>query len=133
MLELESLSPEKRWRFWSDAFERCVRCYACREVCPMCFCERCVAAKTTPQWIESSPHGRANMAWHLVRALHQAGRCVGCGECERACPANIPLTLLNARLQRAVHERFEFRATDDPAVESPIGAFRRDDPQEFIR
>lgn len=98
----------------------------------MCFCERCVADKTQPQWIESSPHPRAIFAWHVTRALHQAGRCVDCGECERGCPADIPLGLLNAKLASAVEHRFSYRVTDDPAVPAPIGAFRLDDPQEFI-
>ncbi len=131
--ELEALPMADRWAFWSAAFERCVRCYACREVCPLCFCERCVADKSVPQWIETSPHRRGNLAWHLARALHLAGRCVGCGECQRACPAGIPLSLLNARLQQSVRERFEFTASDDPSAPSPIGAFRQDDAQEFIR
>lgn len=131
--DLQALPMAERWAFWSAAFERCVRCYACREVCPLCFCERCVADKSVPQWIETSPHRRGNVAWHLARALHLAGRCVGCGECERACPAGIPLSLLNARLQQSVRERFEFTVSDDPSALSPIGAFRQDDGQEFIR
>ena len=91
------MAPAQRWSFWEEELSRCVRCHACREVCPLCFCERCVADKTQPQWIESSPHGRGNLAWHLTRAMHLAGRCVGCGECTRACPAGIPLGLLNRR------------------------------------
>lgn len=98
----------------------------------MCFCERCVADKTSPQWIESSPHGRGNLAWHVTRALHLAGRCVGCGECARACPVDIPLGLLNAKLARIVEERFGFHVCDDPQTPAPIGEFRLDDAQEFI-
>jgi len=132
MEEIERMSPQERWDRWQRELQRCVRCHACREVCPMCFCERCVADKTVPSWIESSPHGRGNLAWHLTRALHQAGRCCDCGECERACPANIPLGLLNRKLAQVVEERFGYRVTDDPAVPAPIGRYEPNDAQEFI-
>lgn len=131
--EIEALPLADRWAFWTSEFERCVRCYACRQACPVCFCERCAADKSVPQWIESSPHGRGNLAWHVTRALHQAGRCTGCNECERACPAGIPLSLLNRKLQQAVLARYGAAASDDPAVAAPVGAFKLDDPQEFIR
>jgi ferredoxin len=130
--ELEAMAPEARWAFWQEELGRCVRCHACREACPMCFCERCVADKTQPQWVESSPHPRGNFAWHVTRALHQAGRCIDCGECERACPVDIPLGLLNRKLAQVAAEQFGHVPTDDPAVPSPVGAFRKDDPQEFI-
>jgi formate dehydrogenase (coenzyme F420) beta subunit len=130
--KIEAMPPAERWDYWQAELERCVLCHACREVCPMCFCERCVADKTVPQWLESSPHGRANLAWHLTRALHQAGRCCDCGECERACPVDIPLGLLNRKLAKVVEECYDFRATDDPEVPAPIGSYKLDDPQEFI-
>jgi len=129
---LEAMTPEARWDFWQVELARCVRCHACREACPMCFCERCVADKTQPQWVDSSPHPRGNFAWHVTRALHQAGRCIDCGECERACPVDIPLGLLNRKLAQVAAEQFGHVLTDDPAVPSPVGAFRKDDPQEFI-
>ena len=129
---IEAMSLAERWAFWTSAFERCIRCYACRQVCPVCVCERCVADKSEPQWIESSPHGRGNMAWHLTRALHEAGRCAGCGECERACPADIPLSLLNRKLQQVVEARYGASATDDPSVPAAIGGYKLDDGQEFI-
>ena len=130
--ELQAMTPDERWAFWQEELGRCVRCHACREACPMCFCERCVADKTQPQWVESSAHPRGAFAWHVVRALHEAGRCVDCGECERACPVDIPLGLLNRKLALVAAERFGYTATDDPAVPSPVGAFQKDDGQEFI-
>jgi formate dehydrogenase (coenzyme F420) beta subunit len=133
LAELEALPLEKRWAYWQEAFARCTRCNACRQVCPMCFCEQCVQDKTRPQWVESSPHPRGNMAWHLTRAMHQAGRCSGCAECERACPAGIPLMLLNRKVTRTVETRFGYKASSDPAVPCPVGTFRIDDRQEFIR
>jgi formate dehydrogenase (coenzyme F420) beta subunit len=130
--ELEAVSPADRWAFWQAELERCVRCHACRQACPMCFCERCVADKTQPQWVESSPHPRGVLAFHLTRALHQAGRCVDCGECERACPADIPLGLLNRKLAQVVAERFGHHPSDDPSVPAPIGSYAQQDGQEFI-
>jgi ferredoxin len=131
--EIEKMPQAERWAFWSAEFERCIRCYACRQACPVCFCDRCVADKSEPQWIESSPHARGNLAWHVTRALHQAGRCTDCHECERACPVGLPLSLLNRKLQQVVSARFGAVASEDPSVPSAVGAFKLDDPQEFIR
>jgi len=131
--ELEALPLEERWAFWRDQFAKCVRCHACRQVCPLCICERCVAEKTRPQWIDPAPHPRGTVNWNLTRALHLAGRCVGCGECERFCPVGIPLSLLNRKLQLVVKERFDHVPSDDPAQPAPIGEYRLDDREEFIR
>jgi formate dehydrogenase subunit beta len=130
--EIEKMNSEERLSMWTDLLSQCMRCYACRQVCPMCFCERCIADKTQPAWIESSPHSRGNFSWHLTRALHLAGRCVDCGECERACPAGIPLGLLNRKVAGIVAKRYGYAVTDDPSRETPIGSYRLDDEQEFI-
>ncbi|HEY3280904.1 MAG TPA: Fe-S oxidoreductase [Armatimonadota bacterium] len=130
---LEAMRPSERWAFWQAELARCVRCNACRQVCPLCYCERCVALKTEPLWIESSAHPRGVMAWHLTRAQHHAGRCSDCGECERACPVSIMLSLLNRKAAQVVEQRFGYVASDDPAAPAPIGAFRTEDTEEFIR
>jgi formate dehydrogenase (coenzyme F420) beta subunit len=129
---IEKMNPEERLSLWTSLLSSCTRCYACRQVCPMCFCERCIADKTQPAWIESSPHPRGNFSWQVTRALHLAGRCVDCGECERACPAGIPLGLLNRKVARVVASRYGYAASDDPSKETPIGSYRLDDEQEFI-
>ena len=125
--------PDERLAFWTAEFDRCLKCYACRQVCPMCYCERCLADKNRPQAIDTSPHRKGNFAWHLSRAMHLAGRCVGCDECTRACPAGIDLRLLNLALAHAVEDKFAYRAGMDPAAEQLVGAYSLTDKEEFIR
>jgi ferredoxin len=132
MAELEGMTAEERWAFWSDHMERCIRCNACREVCPMCFCVQCIAEKNQPQWIPTSPTTEGNVMWQMTRVMHQAGRCVDCQECERACPSGIPLGLLNTSVAQNVEKRFKFKASDNPDAETPMGNYRTDDEEEFI-
>lgn len=130
---LESLSPGERWAYWQSQFEACVRCYGCRAVCPLCYCAVCVAEKNRPQWIPTSIDGKGNLAWNINRALHLAGRCGGCDECARVCPADVRLDLINHRLATEMEKRFGYVSGDDPTIAPPLACFRPDDPQEFIR
>jgi formate dehydrogenase subunit beta len=133
MNKLEAMSSSERWDFWAAEFDKCMKCYACRQVCPMCYCEQCIAEKSMPQWIESSSTARGNFAWNVIRAFHMAGRCIGCHECERACPADIPLTLLTRKMGMTAFAEFGYRhgtAIDQPTL---IGNYNTSDKQEFIK
>lgn len=146
--KFESLSKEERWAFWKEQLDKCIRCYACRSSCPMCYCDECVvdtinfavSADTTAdekaqkiKWIEKSPILSENFVYHFVRALHLAGRCVDCGECERACPLDIPLRLLNKKLEKIAKELFNYDVGFDPDQPSLVSSFRDEDPEDFIR
>jgi coenzyme F420-reducing hydrogenase delta subunit/ferredoxin len=126
-------SPAERMAFWAKQFERCVKCYACRQVCPMCYCERCIVDKNRPIAIDPAPGTKGNFAWHIARAFHLAGRCIGCGECSRACPAGIDLALLNISLHQAAKKHFGYDAGIDPAAEPVIGSYALQDKEDFIR
>jgi len=131
--ELDRMAPAERWQYWQDQFSRCIRCYACRQVCPMCYCARCIVEKNQPQWIETSPHERGNMSWNITRAFHLAGRCVLCGECERACPADIPLMKLNRMLAQEVYASFGKYLAGYAIDGKPIFAgYHPDDPNDFF-
>ena len=141
-------SREERSAFWDGHFERCIRCYACRAVCPMCYCDECVVGSTNfivnPAttadekanrvcWINRSASPSENAMYHMVRAMHLAGRCTDCGECERVCPVNIPLRLLNTMLEREALEMFQYTTGLDAEQPSLISSFRDGDPNDFVR
>jgi len=129
---LMAKSPAERWAFWTAEFARCVKCYACRQVCPLCYCERCIADKNRPDAIDTSATPKGNFAWHITRAFHLAARCIGCGECTRACPAGIPLGLLNQALAQATEENFGYRPGMDREAEPVFGAWSPADKEDFI-
>lgn len=133
MKQIDEMTPEQRLEFWNAEFEKCLKCYACREVCPMCYCEQCIADKTEPRWVESSSTTRANFTWNMIRAFHQAGRCIGCGECDRVCPADIPLSLLNRKMGMVAFKEFGYRHGTDMNAPTLIGTFSTSDHEEFIR
>jgi ferredoxin len=130
---LMALTPGERWAFWKSEFSRCVKCYACRQVCPLCYCERCIADKNRPTCIDTSASMKGNFAWHITRAFHLAARCIGCGECTRACPAAIPLGLLNRALAEAASGEFAYQPGMNPAAEPVFGAWAPSDKEDFIQ
>jgi len=128
----EALSREERTAFFRQEAERCIRCYACRGSCPMCHCSTCYADKNQPQWFPTASDGPGNLAWLVVRAFHLAGRCVGCGACQQACPAGIPLNVLNATLARSALRHFGQRAGVDPGATPLQADYKGQDPESFI-
>lgn len=131
--ELMKKTQQERLEYWKNEFSRCVKCYACRQNCPMCYCEVCVVDKNRPVRISTSATLQGNFAWNILRAFHLAGRCVGCAACSAACPAGIDLDLLNLTLAKTAEESFGFRAGTDRTALPLIGTFSTDDVENFIR
>lgn len=131
--ELEDMSIEERWEFWKGVLSGCVRCHACRDVCALCYCKECIFDRTKPyKWNEKSVKLGENMFYHIIRAMHLAGRCVDCGECEAACPMNIPLRKLNRFLAKRSKERFNVEAGSNAEDKSLFGTHNVNDPGEEI-
>ncbi len=117
--ELDKLPASERMEFWLSQFDRCIRCYACRQACPMCNCPTCLYERDDSTYVGLGIRLNEKRTFHLGRAFHLAGRCVGCNECERACPMDIPLSLINQKLSGEIEKTFGQRA-GTAAKQSPI-------------
>lgn len=121
-------SFEQRRAYWAKQFEKCIRCYACRQACPGCYCSKCFADRHDLKWTNKKPVTTENWMFHMGRAMHLAGRCVGCGECERACPMELPIMTLNREVQKYVTELFDYEPGTDLEIAPALGMFEQDDP-----
>ncbi len=133
IVAFEKLPSEERWRILREELSRCIRCYACRQVCPNCYCPNCFVDVSQPQWVGRTPDDSDTVIFHIMRAMHMAGRCVECGACARACPMGINLMRLNRKVALIVKSRFGHVSgmkLDEPL---PLASFRTDDGQEFIK
>jgi formate dehydrogenase subunit beta len=131
--ELEDMPPQQRWEFWKNEFNRCIRCYACRQVCPACFCERCFVEESEPPWLSPLPKWQDNLIFQVTRMIHVAGRCTDCGECQRACPVKIPLRSLSKRMEEIVAELFHYRAGMDKDAPPLMAAYESEEVEDLIR
>lgn len=125
--EWEAKSAGEKRAFWEKQFSRCIRCHACRQVCPGCYCTECFVDQLDPLWVGIRKTAADNEMWNTIRAFHLAGRCISCNQCERACPVNIPLSLLNRKLEKEVAEMFDFQAGASPEAPAPFAAFKKDE------
>jgi formate dehydrogenase subunit beta len=117
--ELEAMSPTERAAFWLKQYQRCILCFACRQVCPGCYCSVCMFERDDSLWVGIATGDKEKEFFHLGRAYHLATRCVDCDECERVCPMELPLSLLNRKLAKEVQRLFQYHAGDEPTF-SPL-------------
>ena len=109
LLEFEKLSLGEINSFWEEEFSRCIRCYACRNICPLEICrDRCITQLEQPHWQSQKISSSEGKFFQLIRVMHLAGRCVECGECERACPSNIPILKLMKKMNKEIKRIFGY-------------------------
>lgn len=127
--KLEAMTAEERFAFWKAQLSKCIRCNACRNVCPACSCIKCVfdnpqsgiAAKANDSDFEEQ-------LFHIIRAFHVSGRCTDCGECSRVCPQNIPLHLLNRKFIKDIDNLYgEYQAGETSDGKTPLTSYSEND------
>ena len=134
--ELEAIRkqpPEQRWSKFHKEMSKCILCYACRNLCPACYCKTCFADACKPKWVGRTDDPADAMLFHFQRLMHLGGRCTGCGACVRGCPMHVDLRLYNDHLRGYVKQEYGFMAGMDPAAQPPLAMYSMDDCNEFIR
>ena len=124
-------SSNVRYKLFTEETDRCIRCYACREACPMCYCTECFVDHIAPRWSESMVTPGGTQAWHIIRAFHQTGRCVECGACERVCPMDIKMVYLTDKLNDDMKETYGFEVGADEEKQPPFATITLDDKNRF--
>ena len=122
--ELEEKSAAERMEFWKNEMSRCIRCYACRNACPLCACkDHCVAQSREPHWVSQDDSLTDKWFFQVIHASHLSGRCTSCGECQRVCPMNIPVGLFKRKFNGIVKELFDYEAGLDQDATPPLQTF----------
>ncbi len=135
--KLENMTEDERFAFWQNELSRCIRCNACRNVCPACTCEKCVFDNPKSGIENKSPSDSfEEKMFHIIRAFHVAGRCTDCGECSRVCPQNIPLHLLNRKFIKDINTFYgEYQAGQTEGSRAPLVNYTTEDiePNDAVK
>ena len=132
--KLEAMSPEEKFAFFQSELSKCIRCNACRNVCPACSCRKCVFDSTKFDSAQkANTTSFEEKMFHIIRAFHVAGRCTDCGECSRVCPQGIPLHPFNRKFIKDINALYgEYQAGRDLTSKAPLTSFRQDDAEPGV-
>jgi ferredoxin len=129
---IEAMSIEKKWQDFQSEIKKCIRCYACRNACPLCYCPVCFVEQSLPRWIGITDDLSDTSYFQLIRIYHTAGRCVDCGACASACPMGVDLRKYTQKLNKDVAELFAYKIGKNVDEAPALAMFKLDDPEPFI-
>lgn len=132
VIEMENKSDSERQAYFKEQLSKCIRCYACRNACPMCYCTECFVDCNSPKWLTGGVNRAENLMFQAGRVLHLAGRCVECGACSRACPQNVDIRALNRKSAKDVLEMYHHEAGISEDIKPALNEYSAEDPEAFL-
>jgi len=130
---IEAMSPDEKAAFWHEQYSKCIRCYACRNICPACNCTSCIFDQSASGWQSKDINASENQFYGVTRAFHVAGRCIECGQCEMVCPSDIPIMLMNKKFIKDIDTLFgPYEAGLVTEGTTPLNSYQVSDPEEFM-
>lgn len=133
IVKFEAMTPDERYVYWAVQYDKCIRCYACRNICPACNCRECFADQYRIGWQGKQNNRAQNQVYGLTRAFHVGDRCIECGECERVCPMHLPIMSQTKKMLKDINNMFGPYECGLPDDRTPIlGEYSLDDADDFM-
>ena len=130
---IEAMGQDEKAAFWQSQYSKCIRCYACRNICPACNCTNCIFDQSASGWQSKDINASENEFYGVTRAFHVAGRCIECGQCEMVCPSDIPIMLMNKKFIKDIDTLFgAYEAGIETEGPTQLSHYEVSDPEEFM-
>jgi ferredoxin len=107
-LALKTMPRKERLNFWLEQFSKCIKCFGCKNACPLCYCKDCYLGGE--RGLITRGELPPEIMFHLTRLAHVGDSCLNCGMCEAVCPAEIPLSKLSHMLYKEMNSILKYES-----------------------
>lgn len=114
----KEMSTAERFDYWFGQFNQCIKCFGCRDACPICYCKDC--SLEADRGMVLGGEVPPDVMFPMIRASHVMDSCVNCGQCQDACPMELPLSLLIFMLNRELARIFKYEPGMDVQALPPL-------------